>query len=258
MRFADKVAFITGGGGGVGSQLARSFSTEGARLFVTDNRFELAQKVAQEICAAGGKAVANRLDVASPREIKASVEAAMKEFGRIDILVNCAGITYVHSFEEITEEAWDKIMNVNAKGTFFCCQAVAQKMIETGVHGKIVNIASSAAKLGFSLYLDYCASKFAVLGITRTLAQEVAKYHINVNAVCPTEIDTEMLWGEMKIHAKNRHIPESKVKEEWIARYPLGRICTPLDVTKSILFLASDDADHITGEEIDINGGMQM
>jgi meso-butanediol dehydrogenase/(S,S)-butanediol dehydrogenase/diacetyl reductase len=257
LRFPGKAVFLTGAGGGIGSQVANSFAFEGASVFLTDARADLARKAAAEINAKGGKAFSEKLDVTSISEIYGNVETAIQKLGRIDILVNCAGIVDVHSFDEITEKDWDNMIAVNAKGVFFSCQAVAKKMIEGGVKGKIVNISSSAGKIGIPLYLHYCASKFAVLGITKTLAIELAKHHINVNAVCPADVDTDMLASEFKIHAARRQISEEMVKQELIAQYPLGRLGTPIDIANAILFLASDEANHITGQEISINGGMR-
>jgi meso-butanediol dehydrogenase / (S,S)-butanediol dehydrogenase / diacetyl reductase len=149
------------------------------------------------------------------------------------------------------------MIDVNAKGVFFCCQAAAKQMINGGSGGKIVNVSSSYGKIGMPLYLHYCASKFAVLGITKTLALELAKYHINVNAVCPADIDTEMLRSEFQRHAKIKNITELQAKEEFVLEYPLGRLGIPSDVANAIMFLASDKADHITGSEINVNGGMR-
>jgi NAD(P)-dependent dehydrogenase (short-subunit alcohol dehydrogenase family) len=255
MRFDDKIVFITGSGGGIGSEVAKRFFAAGAKVFLTDARVEPVQQIAAEISKE--RATAERLDVTSATEVQTAVENAVRLFGRIDVLVNCAGIIDVHPFDEISESTWDRVMDVNAKGTFLCCQAVARRMIKQGGGGKIVNIASSYGKMGMPLYLHYCASKFAVIGITKTLALELAKYHINVNAVCPADVETEMLLSEFKKHAIRRQIPESQVREEFTSAYPLGRLGTPSDVANAILFLASQEADHITGSEININGGMR-
>lgn len=257
MRFKEKVVFITGAAGGIGSAVAHEFSLEGAKVFLTDVQSNNLNNLAQEISSAGGSQASERLDVTSISDIESVVSKAIDHFGQIDILVNCAGIIDVHSFDQISESLWDKILNVNAKGVFFCCQAVAKKMIARGVGGKIVNVASSYAKIGMPLYLHYCASKFAVLGITKTLALELAKYSINVNAVCPADIDTDMLRFEFKTHAKMRNISEAQVRQEFTSEYPLGRLGLPSDVANAILFLASNEAAHITGSEVNINGGMR-
>ncbi len=210
LRFDEKVAFITGAGGGIGSQVARSFSAAGAKVFLTDARIEAVRRVVDEFTSAGGDAAAERMDVTSQAEVDSVVAKAEALFGGIDILVNCAGIIDVHPFDEISESAWDRVMDVNAKGTFLCCQSVARGMIRrmdgssSGGGGKIVNIASSYGKIGMPWYLHYCASKFAVIGITKTLALEVARYGINVNAVCPADVETEMLLSEFKRHAERR------------------------------------------------------
>jgi len=177
------------------------------------------------------------------------------ELNGIDILVNCAGIVTVLSFQDISEEKWDSTMDINAKGTFFCCKAVANSMIKRGQGGKIVNIASMLGKIGNPMYTHYSASKHAVIGITRCMALELAKYHINVNSVCPGDTDTDMLHMEARLFAKMRDLTEDQILQEWAKSAPLGKLVKPSDVANLILFLASSESDLMTGQAINITAG---
>ncbi len=255
MRFSGRVVIVTGAGGGIGGEVAKSFSAEGAKVTVADSRADAAQRVVHEITSQGGTAIAEKLDVRSYAEIEKIVEKTIGSFGKIDILVNCAGILTIRPFDEITEDLWDSMLDVNAKGTFLCCKAFARQLIRQGTGGKIVNTASVAGKIGVPFYTHYCASKFAVLGITKSLALELAKHRINVNAVCPGDVDTDMLAYEFRTHAQIRGILPEEVREEWAALAPLGRLALPQDVAGVILFLASNAADYMTGQALNVTGG---
>jgi len=255
VRFSGRVAIVTGAGGGIGGEVAKSLSAEGAKVTVADSRVDAAQRVVQEIASRGGTAIPERVDVRSYPEIEKIVEKTLSSFGKIDILVNCAGILTIHPFDEITEDLWDSMLDVNAKGTFLCCKAIAKQMIRQGNGGKIVNTSSIAGKIGVPFYTHYCASKFAVLGITKSLALELAKHRINVNAVCPGDVDTEMLAYEFRTHAQIRGISPEEVRKEWATLAPLGRLALPQDVAGVILFLASNAADYMTGQALNVTGG---
>ena len=255
VRFSGRVAIVTGAGGGIGGEVAKSLSAEGAKVTVADSRVDAAQRVVQEIASRGGTAIPERVDVRSYPEIEKIVEKTLSSFGKIDILVNCAGILTIHPFDEITEHLWDSMLDVNAKGTFLCCKAIAKQMIRQGNGGKIVNTSSIAGKIGVPFYTHYCASKFAVLGITKSLALELAKHRINVNAVCPGDVDTEMLAYEFRTHAQIRGISPEEVRKEWATLAPLGRLALPQDVAGVILFLASNAADYMTGQALNVTGG---
>lgn len=255
MRFSGRVVIVTGAGGGIGSEVAKSFSAEGAKVTVADSRADAAQRVVHEITSRGGAAIPEKLDVRSYAEIEKIVEKTLDSFGKIDILVNCAGILTISPFDEITEDLWDSMLDVNAKGTFLCCKAFAKQLIRQGTGGKIVNTASVAGKIGVPFYTHYCASKFAVLGITKSLALELAKHRINVNAVCPGDVDTDMLAYEFRTHAQIRGISPEEVRKEWAALAPLGRLALPQDVAGVILFLASNAADYMTGQALNVTGG---
>jgi NAD(P)-dependent dehydrogenase (short-subunit alcohol dehydrogenase family) len=255
MSLPGKVAMITGGGGGIGRAVAKSFSDQLAKVFVTDAIEETAKRTETEIRDAGGTCNAEKVDVRSYDEIINGVEHCVNTFGKVDILVNCAGILTILPFDKITGEIWDEIMAVNAKGTFLTCQAVAQQMIRQGDGGKIINVSSVAGKIGAPMYTHYCASKFAVIGITKSLALELAKDRINVNAVCPGDVYTDMLEYEFKTHAQIRGITPEEVRKQLTTRVPLGRLAQPIDVANVILFLASEKAGYMTGQALNVTGG---
>jgi len=255
MRFSGKVVIVTGGAGGIGAAVARCFANEGAHVVVADVRGDDAQRVALAIKNSGGSAIGTELDVRSSTDIKKVMKEAVGCLGQINIAVNCAGILSINPVEDITEELWDNIMAVNAKGTFLFCQAAAEQMIRQGTGGKIVNVSSVAGKTGVPLYSHYCASKFAVIGITQSLALELAKHRINVNAVCPGDVETPMLEYEFNAHAQMRRISPQDVRREFLGRAPLGRFAQPEDVADVVLFLASEQSDYMTGQALNVTGG---
>jgi len=255
LSFSKKVAIVTGGGGGIGASVAKSFAEAGARVVVTDIRRDAAEMVAHEIEDSGGSAIGEGLDVRCYGVIEKVVARTVQLWGQINIVVNCAGILSIDRFEDVTESLWDEIMGVNAKGIFLVCKSVAQQMIRQGAGGKIVNVSSVAGKIGVPLYVHYCASKFAVLGITKSLALELAKHRINVNAVCPGDVETSMLEYEFERHARLGNTSSDAVKRDYLSRAPLGRFAKPQDVADVVLFLASDKADYMTGQALNITGG---
>lgn len=241
-RMDGKVAIITGGGQGIGRTVGLTFAREGARVVVADLRIEPAREVAREIEHLGGQALAVEMDVTSAGDADRTVSASLERFGQVDVLVNNAGVFSIYSTETCPEEEWDRIFRVNVKGVFICSRAVMGPMRKRGT-GAIVNLSSLAAKTGgLSASPPYSASKAAVACYTWSLAKELAP-HVRVNAVAPGIIDTEM----------TRNHPQ-----ELVARTPLGRKGTPEEVAKAILFLASDDASFITGEIMNVNGGIFM
>lgn len=246
MRLKDKAAIVTGGGQGIGKGIALKFAEEGADLLLFDMNAATTQETAGEIRALGRKAVAVTGSVTRQDDVDRMVEVCLKEFGRIDILVNNAGIDRPSTLLKFSEERWDQIMEVNLKGVFRCTQAVAPKMAERR-YGKIINISSDAGKTGFWGETAYCAAKSGVIGLTRVSALELAKKGINVNAICPGLIDT----------ALSRTIPES-LWQRMASEAPKGRVGTPRDIGNLAAFLASDEADFITGQSISCDGGWIM
>ena len=183
------------------------------------------------------------------------VSSTIREWGRIDSLVNCAGVHSTARFEDITEKEWDRIMDINVKGVFLSSQHVVRRMITQGSGGKIVNIASISGKAAWPRIAHYTASKHAVIGLTRSMAIDLAPYRINVNAVCPGEVDTEMHDQILKEAAELSGKSLEETRRAFIAKIPWGRMEKPEDVAKLVVFLCTDDADYITGQAINIDGG---
>jgi NAD(P)-dependent dehydrogenase (short-subunit alcohol dehydrogenase family) len=241
-RLDGKVAIITGGGQGIGRAITLTFAREGARVVVADVRTETARQTVQDVEGIGGEALMVQTDVTKGEDAWRMVEATLGRFGQVDVLVNNAGIFSIYSTETCPEEEWDRIFRVNVKGVFLCCRAVIGPM-RARKTGAIVNLSSLAAKTGgLSASPPYSASKAAVACYTWSLAKELAP-HVRVNAVAPGIIDTEM----------TRSHPA-----ELVARTPLERKGTPQEVAHAVLFLASDESSFITGEVMNVNGGLFM
>jgi len=256
MRLQDKVAIITGAGRGIGKGIAVKFAQEGAKVVVSDINQETAEETAKEIQKAGGQVRWVKTDVTKKAEAEAMVAFALKEFGQVDILVNNAGIVLAGPFGESTEADWDRIIAVNLKGVVFCTQAAVKEMMRRK-SGKIINIASRLGKVGGPYMASYTATKFAVIGLTQSNAFEFAP-HITVNAICPGIVLTEMWDYLSNVLGKIRGIPpEDVIKTRVDQQVPMGRGQYPEDVAKVALFLASSDADYITGQAINDSGGQE-
>ncbi len=259
MSFKNKTVVITGGGKGIGRVAALCFAHKGARILLGYNSDEEAARgVADEIRTAGGEAETCKLDVRVKKDCAAFVGRAVELFGRLDVAVNNAGVSTMAWAVDLTEEEWDFNMDVNAKGVFFCCQEEVKQFIKQKGGGRIINIASIAAKRPAVLLSHYAASKFAVLGFSKSLAAEVAQHKILVNCVCPGFVKTAMQDREVRWEARLRGLSEEQVREEYIAATPLGRLEMPEDVAKVVCFLASEDAEFMTGQAINVAGGTEM
>ena len=257
-RLTGRVIGITGGGSGIGRACALAYAAEGAHVAVTDIG-ELGDPVAREIVASGGRAEAWFLDVTAREAIPAVIEAIVASLGPLDVWHNNAGVSTMGRFIDLTEDDWDINMDVNAKGVFNCSQVVARHMIEAGRGGKIVNTASMAGRQGGVAFLPhYVASKFAVVGLTQAMANELGPFGITVNAICPGYVVTPMQDREAVWEAQLRGIEPDAVRQLYVAETPLGRLQTPQDVARVAVFLASSDSDFITGASIDVNGGAWM
>ena len=254
-----QVAIVTGAGRGIGRAIALRLADEGVSVTVTDLDEAHAQEVAEEITAAGGQAFALRVDVTQKAQVDQMVQATVNRFGRLDIQINNAGIGLVAPLMDTDEEAWDALMNVNAKGVLLCSQAAARQMIAQGQGGRIINNASGAGKVapGKGLPLGaYAASKHAVVAITKQMGLELSDHGVLVNCVCAGIVDTPM-WDLIdRETTKLQGTPIGSVKEAAVASIPLGRIQQPEDVANVVAFLTSSDADYITGQTYNVCGGL--
>ncbi len=256
MMLPDKIVIVTGASKGIGRAIALRLAKEKANIVIADVDKDEGEKVAQMIREMGRDCLAVKCDVRNSQEVEEMVEKTMQKFGRIDILVNNAGVSSMAPMVELEEKDWDFNMDINAKGQFLCSRAVAKHMIKQR-SGKIINNASLAAKRGALFLGHYSASKFAVLGLTYTMAIELAPYNITVNAVCPGIVETDMIRREWKWEGDLRGMTPEKVRKEVLSTIPLGRLAKPEDIAGVVAFLASEDADYITGQAINITGGME-
>ncbi|BDF57405.1 beta-ketoacyl-ACP reductase [Christensenellaceae bacterium] len=237
----DKTAIVTGAARGIGFASAKLLAEHGATVVIADMRFSLAQESANALIGEGLRAVAAEVDVKSQESIDAMVEDVSAKQGRIDILVNNAGIADATPMLDLTQDAWDNLIDINLRGAQLCTQACLKKMIGQGC-GKLIFMASRAGEMGSPLVApSYCASKGGILALAKSYALFCAPYNINANAIAPGFIETDM--------TKGRDDPNS---------VPIKRLGTPLDVAKSVYFLASDLSDYVTGAVIDVNGGLYI
>ena len=246
-RFKGKSAIVTGASRGIGREIALLLAKEGARVAVNySGSKDKADEVVQLITAAGGEAFAIQADVSDADSVKNMVDQTVETFGSIDILVNNAGITKDNLLMRMKEDEWDDVMSINLKGVFLCTKGVTRQMMRQRA-GKIVNVASIVGVSGNPGQANYVAAKAGVIGFTKTAAQELASRNINVNAVAPGFITTDMT-----------DALSEEVKNQMLAMIPLGKLGNPEDVAKTVMFLLSDDAAYITGQTIHIDGGMVM
>jgi 3-oxoacyl-[acyl-carrier protein] reductase len=240
-----KVAIVTGSSRGIGRAIALALAKDGANIVVNAvSNITKAREVAEEIESMGREALVIVADVSKKEHVESMVEQTLKRFGKIDILVNNAGVVGpTVPIQELSEEDWERVISVDLKGTFLCCRAVIPHMIRQR-SGKIVNISSIAGKEGNANMTAYCAAKAGIIGLTKALAEEVAKYGIRVNCVCPALIETELV---ERMDTKQAEYLKSKI--------PLGRLGKPEEVAELVKFLVSDASDFITGQAINIDGG---
>jgi meso-butanediol dehydrogenase / (S,S)-butanediol dehydrogenase / diacetyl reductase len=258
MRFENKVVFITGSARGIGRAITQVFADEGAILALSDLDENELGKVEKELENTVKQIKTYKLDVSKEAMVKEVIEKVINDFGTIDILINNAGVSTMNYFWDITEQEWDFNMDVNAKGIWLTSKYVAPHMIAKK-KGKIVNTASMAGKEGAPLESHYAASKFGVIGFTQAAALELAPYGINMNCVCPGFVKTSMQEREAIWEAKLRGAQDpDEVISGYIKQTPLGRLCYPEDVAKVVSFLASSDADFMTGQAINVTGGACM
>jgi 2-hydroxycyclohexanecarboxyl-CoA dehydrogenase len=248
-KFQQKTAIVTGAGSGIGRAVALGLASDGANVVLADLSFERAQLVAKEISATGGTALPVQVDVADADLVRTMVAATIQEYGQIDILVSNAGWDKVMPFVGTDEGLWDRVIAINYRGHLACTHAVVPHMIEAGA-GKIVLLASDAGRVGSSGEAVYSGAKGAVIAFSKALARETARQGVNVNCVAPGLTDTPML--------TNVSEGNEKLMAAIIRSIPLGRVGTPEEVARAVLFLASSDADYITGQTLSVNGGLSM
>jgi NAD(P)-dependent dehydrogenase (short-subunit alcohol dehydrogenase family) len=255
-RLAEKVAIVTGAGRGIGRAIALRCAAEGAHIVAADIEAATAQEAATAIERLDRRSLALRVDLGDMADIETLVARTLEAFGRIDILVNNAGVTKGVELFDITPEDWDWMHRINARGAFFCLQAVAREMVKQR-YGKIVNMASIAGK-GYrqTSNIAYAASKGAVIVMTQIAAQYLAADNINVNAICPGATLTEMLRGIQRDRSRQRGLAETALEQGWVTSIPLQRANTPEDIAALAVFLASDEARNITGQAVTIDGGL--
>lgn len=242
MKLKDKVVIVTGAGRGLGKGIAVKMADEGAKVIIADISLEIAAQTADEIKSSGGLAEPFAVNIAKEEDVVNMFDFAEKQYGTVDVLVNNAGINRDAMLHKTTNEQWDQVIAVNLTGTFYCTRKAAQILREKK-KGAIINIASASWE-GNIGQANYAASKAGVIGLTYTASKELARNGVTVNAICPGFIETDMTKG----------VPE-KVWDKMISKIPMGRAGVPADVANMVAFLASDEANYVTGEVINVGGG---
>jgi NAD(P)-dependent dehydrogenase (short-subunit alcohol dehydrogenase family) len=246
INLEGKAAIVTGAGRGIGKGIARALADAHAGVIVNDVDLKAAEEVVRQIESSGGKALPVKADVRKGAEVSQMVETAVKDLGGIHILVNNAGIVLRKPAEEIAEEEWDRVIDINLKGTFLCAKAAAQAMMRAGQGGRIINISSIMGGVALPPRAAYCASKGGIIALTQDLAAEWAKHGITVNAVAPGWTITEMT---------HSYFSQEPVRQFLLERIPLNRLGKPEDIAHMAVFLASEYSDYITGQTIYVDGG---
>lgn len=258
-RFAGQAVFVTGGNKGIGRGIAKRFAEEGAKVAIAaveKDTPDAALALAQET---GAEVIGLQLDVTDAKAVRDAYEQAEAKLGAISVSVQNAGVITIAKVEDLTESEWDLNLDVNTKGVFLCCQEAIRRFRASGTKGRLINTASGQARQGFIYTPHYAASKFGVVGVTQSLAKELAKEGITVNAICPGIIHTEMwdyndrVWGKML----GEYGP-GELMAEWVEGIPMQRAGTPAEVGGLVAFLASADAAYITGQTINVDGGLIM
>ena len=249
MRLKNKVTIVTGAARGIGRAIALRFGQEGARVAVVDLREEEGQETVRLIEAVESQAMFVRTDVSDQGQVQAMVNAVVEQWGTIDILVNDAGICPFEDFLEMSEELWNRVLDVNLKGYFLCSQAAARVMVEQGVRGRIIAVSSISSEFGGSSQAHYCASKAGINLLVKSMAISLGPHSITCNAVLPGTVETDI----------NREaLADPAVRDYWSKRAPLGRLGQPEDVTGPVLFFASDDSAWCTGAMLVVDGGTSV
>ncbi len=257
LGLVDKVAIVTGAARGIGSAIVEGLFREGVKVIAADINYESACETARHVGGNSGRLLPIRTDVTKEADARELVKAALEKYGRVDILVNNAGVAKDILFVDVEEKDWDLVQNVNIKGVYLVTRAVVPHMM-TAKYGKVVNISSRSGKDGQIGLSHYAASKFAVIGLTQSLAKELGAYNINVNAVCPGILRTSMWDVLLDSRCQREGRPREEIFKSWVERIPLGRPQEPQDIANAVLFLASDISRNVTGEAFNVNGGIRM
>lgn len=249
MRLQDKVCIVTGAARGIGRAIAERFVREGAKVAIVDVREAEGLDTVRDLRSAGAAALFVRTDVSDGAQVQAMVDLVLAKWGRIDILVNDAGVCPFADFLDLPEALWDQVLDVNLKGYFLVSQAVARTMVERGIKGRIIAVSSISAEFGGSLQAHYCASKAGINLLVKSMAISLGPHGITCNAVLPGTIETDL----------NRHtLVETDVRAYWSQRAPLGRIGQPEDIAGPVLFFATDDSAWCTGALLVVDGGVSV
>lgn len=245
-RFVDEVAIVTGAGNGIGKATAQRLASEGAAVAVADLDQTAAEQTVQEISAAGGKAMAVTVNVTARDSVETMLATVLEHYGHVDVLCNIAGIAVGEPFLQVTDANWQRTLDVNLTGVFLCSQVVARQMVAQGIAGRIVHMASTNGLVGEANLSHYNASKFGVVGLTMTMAIDLAPYNIRVNSVCP---------GLIKTRLTERSRNDPAWTGEYLKKIPLNRFGEPTEVAAAVAFLAAKDSGFITGHQLVIDGG---
>lgn len=259
-RFVDKVVLVTGGAQGLGEAIGERFAKEGATIILTDINEEGVKATAERIgSASGGRTLGVQMDVTDDFRVHSTMEMVERDFGRLDVLISNAGILKAYEVTEFPVSEWRQVIEVNLVGYMICAKHACQIMRKQK-SGVIVQINSKSGKKGSFDNSAYAASKFGGIGLTQSLALEMAPYNVRVNAVCPGNLLEGTLWQEslFEQYAKTQKLTVEQVKQKYLGQVPLGRSCTYDDVTNVVTFLASDEASYMTGQAVNITGGQEM